>query len=123
MSRNTFLRDSSIFVAAQDADAVASILADTGYIQENDEKGNIIRMDFDCCDMREDEGLYKALAPFMRDGSFLEFNDDLGNVWRWVFHGGDCSSVYAIVLWPKPGMPGNIKQDILTAFGPNLMEE
>lgn len=123
MGNDIFLRDSSVFVEARHTDAVAPILAAAGFISDVDKAGNITRMDFDGHDMSDDEELCEALAPFMRDGSFLEFCDEKGYIWRWVFDAGDCVSVDAVIIWPKPDTPSGIRRQIQKAFESHLMTE
>jgi len=117
-----FLRNSDVFVAARHAQAVIALIEDTGYIVNKDDEGNIDYMDYDSWDMRNGEELYQALAPFMRDGSFLELIGDANDIWRWVFYGGKCHMIDAIELWPKPGTPADLAQQIHTAFEQHLMD-
>ena len=116
MSRDIVLRDSSTFIEAQHAGDAAKILSGAEFETVVNEKGDITCFYFDGCDMPDDEELCRALAPFMREGSFLEFCDGLGNLWRWVFNNGNCGIVYAVVLWPKPDAPPDIRQQIHKAF-------
>jgi len=120
-SYDLFLLDSSIFVEASQAETVAQILIESGYETDADESGNITGFTSDGSAIRGDEELYQALAPYMRSGSFLELCDEMGNIWRWVFNNGNCGIVYAVVLWPNPGAPPELSQQIHKAFAQHLM--
>jgi len=118
-----FLRNSNVFVKAKYADKITQIFSRANLTTEADDDGNITDIYFDVNLICVDENLFKELVPFMRDGSFFEFCDEMGNIWRWVFHDGDCGSVDAVVLWPKPGSPPDISQQIHKTFEQHLMTE
>ena len=122
-SYDLFLRNSSIFVDAQNAEAVTRIFADAGYETDVDSSGNIVGCNPDGSGIVDDDTLYEALAPFMRDGSFLEICNEMGDNWRRVFAGGSCKRVSAIVVWPNPEAPPDIAQRIYEAFTQHLMAD
>ena len=124
MGDNSYLRDGNVFIEAQHIGAAAPILSAADlYVAGIDTNGNITSIDFDGRDIGDDEEIARALAPYVRDGSYMELCDDMGYLWRWVFDGEGCTSVDAIVLWPKPDAPKDIKQQIQKVFEQHLMPE
>jgi hypothetical protein len=120
-SDEIYLRDSNVFVEAQHAEAVERLFAGANLGTETDGGGNITYMWFDVQYICVDEEFFKPLIPFMRHGSFFEFCDEMGNNWRWIFHDGTCESIGTILLWPKPGAPVDLSQQIHKAFEQRLM--
>ena len=118
-----YLRDSSIFIETRHADIAVGILAKAEFEAVFDDAGNITHFQSVCDDMRDNEELYQALAPYMRSGCYLEHCNEMGDVWRWVFNGDKCERITAIMLWPIPSAPGNIAQQIQKAFAKHLMAD
>jgi len=124
MGDDTFLRDGNVFIEERHVEAVAPILAAAGfYVAGFDKIGNIAAIDFDGQDIGDDESFAMSLVPYTRDGSYLEFCNDRGYIWRWVYYDGVCTRVSPVMLWPKPGTPCNLSQQIQHAFMKLLMAD
>jgi len=122
-SYDLFLRNNSIFVDAQNTEAVVKIFTDAGYETDFDAQGNIVGCNTDGSGIVDEDTIYEALAPYMRDGSFLELCNEMGDTWRWVFIGGKHMRMNAVVLWPRPDAPPDLPQLARSAFAHHLMAE
>jgi hypothetical protein len=117
------LRNSRIFVKAEDTDSVVHILEESGYETDFDENGNIDGFTSDGSTLRDDDEFYQALAPFMQSGNFLELSNELGDTWRWVFFDGTCKRMNPVMLWPNPDAPPDLSQHMQAAFTQHLMAD
>lgn len=60
---------------------------------------DIVGLEFTGEKSGDDEGLFKAIAPYVMDGSYLEIVGEGGGRWRYVFRRGECRRVEPKITW------------------------
>ena len=81
-----------------DGNDIGTFLEAVGFEVEQDEDGDIIRLQYDSKTGQEDL-FFAVMAPFIEDGSTIEWKGEDDALWLWKFEGGKMFIMTPVIDW------------------------
>lgn len=81
--------------------SIREIFKEFGFFVECDSEGNLYQIEWIRSYTRDEEVLFRLVAPFVSAGSFVSFSEADGGFLRYNFDGVNCETVRPLLIWPE----------------------